>query len=94
VLAIKARYDGNKVVLPGKKHFPLGSVIIIFESNAETDDDRSAWHKFSGQHLSDAYGLNEPDYSKNLVKESNTEYKPLKKAKSLYGRVKEEMRFD
>ena len=79
MLAIKARYDGRKVVLPREKQFPVGSVIIIFESHSETDDDRFVWQKLSEQQLSAAYGQNEPDYSKNLVKESNAEYKPSKK---------------
>ncbi len=82
MLAIKARYDGRKVILPKEKRFPIGSVIIVFDMPAETDAERFDWQKLSVQNLASAYGANEPDYSKKLVKESNEEYKPLKKARS------------
>lgn len=38
-------------------------------------------HKVSGKGLASAYGNDEPDYEKMLVKEPNPEYKKWKKAK-------------
>jgi hypothetical protein len=81
MLAIKAKCDGRKVVLPGKKHFPVGSVIVVFEIPGVAGDEQTDWQNLSRKHLADAYGTNEPDYSKHLLKESNAEYKPSKKAR-------------
>ena len=79
--AVKAQYDGKKVILPKVGKFPTGAVIVIFEdTDGVKDKDRKAWQGLSVQGLSAAYGEKEPDYSLSLIKESNEEYQPLKKA--------------
>ncbi len=74
MLAIKATCDGKKVILPTRRKFPRGPVIIVFEETV--DEDRFLWQQLSLQGLARTYGDKEPDYSLNLVKEPNVEYKP------------------
>lgn len=74
MLAIKATCDGEKVILPTRRKFPRGPVIIVFEE-ADVDKDRFLWQQLALQGLARAYGDKEPDYSLSLVKEPNAEYK-------------------
>lgn len=75
MLAIKATCDGEKVILPTRRKFPKGPVIIVFEETVG-GEDRFLWQQLSRQGLARAYRDKEPDYSLSLVKEPNTEYKP------------------
>ena len=46
MLAVKARYDGKKVILPkGVRKAPPGKVIIIFEDAPEPPAEIKAWEK-------------------------------------------------
>jgi hypothetical protein len=46
-------------------------LLILIEEN-----EQSEWYQFSGKSLSAAYGENEPDYTLNMLKEPNPDYKP------------------
>ena len=46
-------------------------LLILIEEN-----EQSEWHQFSVKGLSAAYGENEPDYTLNMLKEQNPDYKP------------------
>ena len=46
MLALRARFDGKKVVLPkGRVRARPGSVIVIFEQAAGEDREKRAWAK-------------------------------------------------
>lgn len=45
-------------------------LLILLEEN-----EKNVWNRFSNQHLSDAYGKQEPEYNLNMLKEPNPEYK-------------------
>ena len=46
MLAVKAQFDGQKVVLPQKLHMPPCPIIVIFESGVgENGSDQHAWLK-------------------------------------------------
>jgi hypothetical protein len=47
MLAIKARYDGKKVVLPDEisAAIPPGEVIVVFGAARVTDDEIADWEK-------------------------------------------------
>ena len=81
MLALKARCDGKRIVLPRGAKLPVGGVIVVFQGD-ETDDERDLWQGLSVQGLASAYGKHEPDYSVKLVKETNPEYRPSKKGTS------------
>ena len=75
MLAVKARFDGKKVVLPEVPRHPAGTVIVVF-TDQDADKEREDWSDFSLRALDRAYGPNEPDYSRAVVKETNPEYEP------------------
>jgi len=45
-------------------------LLILLEEN-----EMNEWHQFSGQHLSDAYCKDEPEYTLGMLKEPNPDYK-------------------
>ena len=75
MLAVKARFDGKRVVLPEVLRRPAGTAIVVF-TDQETDRERDEWSGFSLRDLARAYGPNEPDYSKAVVRETNADYEP------------------
>ena len=72
MLAVKARFDGKRVVLTEVPRRPAGTVIVVF-TDQETDRERDEWSGFSLRDLARAYGPNEPDYSKAVVRETNAD---------------------
>lgn len=46
-------------------------LLILIEKN-----EQSEWYHFSDKSLAAAYGENEPDYTLNMLKEPNPDYKP------------------
>ena len=45
MIAVKARFDGEKVILPKLSAAPVGPVIVIFQTDAEVDDEGHSWLK-------------------------------------------------
>ena len=56
--------------LPMIKNKKVKLLILIEE------DEQSEWYQFSGKGLSAAHSENEPDYTLNMLKEPNPDYKP------------------
>ncbi|MFO8071520.1 MAG: hypothetical protein R6V85_06555 [Polyangia bacterium] len=53
--AIKARFDGEKIVLPEEaKDAPVGNVIVIFDS-PEATHDRGDWDRVQEKSFADAW---------------------------------------
>ncbi len=68
--ALKAIYDGQKVLFEQKTDIPKDSkLIVILLDEKDTD-----WYAFSAANLSRAYGEDEPDYTHVPVKEQNPLY--------------------
>lgn len=57
----------NLPVIKNKK----AKLLILFEENEQED-----WYQLSNKGLSAAYGEDEPDYTLNMLKEPNPDYKP------------------
>ncbi len=55
--------------LPKIKNQKVKLLILMEET------EQNEWYKLSEKSLSNAYGDNEPDYSLNMVKEPNPDYK-------------------
>jgi hypothetical protein len=75
MLAVKARFDGKRVVLPEMPRHSAGTVIVVF-TDQEADKEHEDWGDLSLRDLARAYGPTEPDYSKAVVKETNADYEP------------------
>lgn len=60
MIAIKGRYDGEKVILPeGMRGLPPGEVILIFEPGQEQSADAVAWVKASEAAFASAWDNDE-----------------------------------
>ena len=68
--ALKATYDGQKVLFEQKAEIPENSKLIIILLDEEDTD----WYTFSAKNLNRAYGEHEPDYSHVPIKEPNPLY--------------------
>ncbi|PKO19705.1 MAG: hypothetical protein CVU38_21510 [Chloroflexi bacterium HGW-Chloroflexi-1] len=42
----------------------------------DLDDEREAWFRFAAEQFQAAYGENEPEYTLDMIRELNPEYKP------------------
>ncbi len=56
--------------LPFLKNRKVKLLILLQE------DEEKEWHQFSMKNLSDGYGDDEPDYTLNMLKEPNPDFKP------------------
>ena len=68
--ALKATYDGEKVLFEEKVDLPKNSKLIVIL----LEDEDADWYTLSSQNLNRAYGEQEPDYSLSEVKEHNSHY--------------------
>lgn len=72
---IKIEKDSSlKLILDFVKKLKLKAKVVESEKNKEQEE----WNSFSAKGLANAYGENEPDYTLNMVKESNPAYKRKK----------------
>ncbi len=75
MITVPAHFDGKQICLDEPFDLaPNAKLIITILPGQESDNEYKAWLHLSGQRLEDAYGKNEPEYSKNLLKEVNPDY--------------------
>jgi hypothetical protein len=75
MLAVKARFDGRRIVLTEVPLCFTGTVIVVF-TNQVAGRERDECNDFSLQDLARIYGPDVPDYSKAVVRETNADYEP------------------
>lgn len=72
---LRAHFDGEQVCLDEPAELEPGTRLIITilpdEGSGNGDED---WSLLSLEGLAGAYGEDEPEYSAELIKESNPEY--------------------
>jgi hypothetical protein len=68
--ALKATFDGEKILLEEEIKLPKNSKLIVIL----VEDDDTDWHTLSSQSLRRAYGEQEPEYTLSEVKEANPGY--------------------
>ncbi len=72
-ISIPAHFDGNQILLD--QHFelePNAKLLVTILPNQ--DGEHLAWSNLSIQGVANAYELNEPEYSIDLIQEANPEY--------------------
>ncbi len=75
MIAVPAHFDGERICLDEPFDLePNTKLIITILPELEPDNEHEAWLHLSGQRLEDAYGENEPAYSRDLLKEVNPDY--------------------
>ena len=75
MIALPAHFDGERIHLDEPFNLePNTKLIVTVLPELEPDNEREAWLRLSERRLEDAYGENEPEYSKDLLKEVNPDY--------------------
>ena len=74
----EAQVDDNRNLrlLKSTQLHPGSKVIVTITTPEDLMEYKEQWSKLSIEGLKAAYGENETEYSNNLIKEPNPEYKP------------------
>ena len=55
---------------------PLSRIVVAVMASEDLLDEREAWFRFAAEHFQMAYGEDEPEYTLDMIREPNPEYKP------------------
>lgn len=55
---------------------PRSKVMIAVMASDDVLDEREAWFRFAAAQFQAAYGEDEPEYTLDMIREPNPEYKP------------------
>ena len=72
-ITVRGHFDGEKILLDEKIKMKPNTKLII---TVLGDDEYENWEELSIYGLNRAYGKDEIEYSLNMLKEKNPEYKP------------------
>ncbi len=76
-LTLRAHFDGKHICLDEPCDLPLDTELLITvvpQSEAALQAEREEWARFSMQNLERAYGDDEPEYPRSMVKRLNPKY--------------------
>jgi hypothetical protein len=74
-ISVFAHFDGEHILLDQDLKLELNTKLIVTVL-PQRDDTREAWMNVSSKMLENTYGLDEIEYSLDLIKEANPEYEP------------------
>ncbi len=73
--ALPAHFDGQQIVLGTPRELAPNTQVLITILSAEDEEDRADWARLGRQNLAAAYGDDEPEYTIDMVKEVNPDYR-------------------
>jgi hypothetical protein len=73
-VTLRAHFDGKQIVLDEPFELEPNTEVIVTVAARASDEEREAWTRLALQSLARAYGDDEPEYSRNQIKEANAEY--------------------
>jgi hypothetical protein len=73
-LSVPAHFDGKYILLDQELELEPNTKLIVTVL-PKHDVEREEWTKFSNKRLKDAYAPDEIEYSLDLIKEVNPDYK-------------------
>ena len=77
-LTLPAHFDGVNIRLDEPYTLtPDTKLLVTILPSTFTDDEDDGWRAVSIKGLAGAYGEEEPDYSSNLLKETNPDYEGM-----------------
>jgi hypothetical protein len=71
---LRAHFDGSQIRLDEPFELEPNTRLIITVLLPGEDKDRAGWLRISESGIAPAYGEEEPDYSPEMIRESNGEY--------------------
>lgn len=73
-VTLRAHFDGNQIVLDDPFDLEPNTELIVTVAPRASDEEREAWTRLALESLARAYGDDEPEYSRDQIKEKNSEY--------------------
>ena len=73
-VTLRAHFDGEQIQLDEPFELEPNTELIVTVVPRTPDEEREAWTRLALQSLARAYGDDEPEYSRDQIKEANTEY--------------------
>lgn len=73
-ITLPAHFDGQQIVLDEPYELKPNTSLVVTVL-PEDDEERADWLRLSLHGLAAAYGNDEPEYTIDMVKEMNPEYK-------------------
>lgn len=73
-VTLRAHFDGKQIVLDEPFELEPNTELIVTVAPRAADEEREAWTRLALQSLARAYGDDEPEYSRDQIKEANAEY--------------------
>lgn len=74
-VTLRAHFDGKQIVLDEPFELEPNTELIVTVAPRAADEEREAWTRLALQSLARAYGDDEPEYSRDQIKEANPEYR-------------------
>jgi len=73
IVTLQAHFDGKQILLDEPYELAPNTKLVVSVIQMP-DEERQEWARFSLSNLERAYGDNEPEYSLDLIKETNPKY--------------------
>lgn len=73
-MTLRAHFDGKQIRLDEPFELEPNTELIVTVAPRASDEEREAWTRLVLESLARAYGDDEPEYSRNQIKEANAEY--------------------
>ncbi|MEK6407510.1 MAG: hypothetical protein AABN34_11140 [Acidobacteriota bacterium] len=73
-VTLRAHFDGKLIVLDEPFELEPNTELIVTVVPRSSDEERAAWTQLALESLARAYGDDEPEYSRDQIKEANAEY--------------------
>ncbi|MEK6286298.1 MAG: hypothetical protein AABO57_11195 [Acidobacteriota bacterium] len=73
-VTLRAHFDGKLIVLDEPFELEPNTELIVTVVPRASDEEREAWSWLALESLARAYGDDEPEYSRDQIKEANAEY--------------------
>ena len=73
-VTLRAHFDGEQIRLDEPFELEPNTELIITVVPHTFDEEREAWTQLALANLARAYGDDEPEYSRDQIKEPNAEY--------------------
>jgi hypothetical protein len=69
-VTLRARFDGKQIVLDEPFELDPNTELIVTVVPRGSDEEREAWTRLALESLARAYGADEPEYSRDQIKEA------------------------
>lgn len=73
-VTLRAHFDGEQIRLDEPFELEPNTELIVTVVPRASDEEREAWTQLALASLARAYGDDEPEYSRDQIKEANAEY--------------------